>query len=416
MFIQEYIVILLKSCNRNSVISYSLILICLPLIMVLVSCMKHTRTGLPKQYVNQAEINGMPGVRAWGAQYSDVFQEDLINSIKQELETKPESHNYSEETLNILAISGGGSNGAFAAGLLRGWHDFETLPKFKLVTGISTGSLIAPFAFLGGKYINIIGDVYTSISTDDVLKKRSIFTLLRGAISAADSSPLASIIAKYVDEEMLKAIAEEHSKGRRLYIGTTNLDAHTLVIWNMGAIASSGHPDAPKLFHQVMLASASIPVAFPPQLIEVEAGGATYDEMHVDGGVTTEVFYYGYMLDIKAAHKTLGIKEGPKKNIYILRSNQIESKYKIVKPKLTAIAVDSLSKLTTSQGLGDLYRIYLISQRDGVDFNLASIPPEFVANPKEPFDPNEMKRLHDLAYKMAKSGYPWEKFPKGYYE
>ncbi|MEE9573986.1 MAG: patatin-like phospholipase family protein [Candidatus Neomarinimicrobiota bacterium] len=394
----------------------SLILICLSLLMGLVSCVTHTRTGLPMQYADKAEIKGMPGVRAWGDRYSEVFQEDLINSIRQHLKTKPEGHNYRDDTIYILALSGGGSNGAFAAGLIRGWDDLGTRPTFKLVTGISTGSLIAPFAFLGGKYDKIISDVYTSMSTDDILKRRHIFTLLRGAISAADSSPLAGILAKYVDEEMLKAIAEQHSKGRRLYIGTTNLDAHEAVIWNLGAIASSGHPDALKLIHQVMLASASIPVAFPPQLIEVEAGGATYDEMHVDGGVTTEVFFYGFMLDIKAAHKTLGIKEGPQKRIYIVRSNQINPKYKIVQPKLMAIAGNALSKLTSSQGLGDLYRIYLITRRDGIDFNLASIPDEFVANPKEPFDSEEMNRLYDLAYKMAKSGYPWEKFPTGYHD
>ncbi len=409
-------VILFKTSHLSRVFSYSLILIFLSLLMGLVSCVSHTRSGLPKKYSDRAEIKGMPGVRDWGDSYSDLFQEDLILSIKQYLKTIPEGYKPEDDTLNVLALSGGGSNGAFAIGILRAWDDLGTRPTFELVTGISTGSLIAPFAFLGGKYDKIISDIYTSMSTDDIAKKNSILTILRGSISVTDNSPLATLLAKNVDEEMLKAIAEEHSKGRRLFIGTTNLDAHTLVIWNMGAIASSGHPDALQLFHQVMLASTSIPVVFPPQFIEVEANGTTYDEMHVDGGVTTEVFYYGYMLDIKAAYKQLGIKKAPQIKIYLLRSNQVVPTYEIVKPKLTEIAGNSLSQLTSTQGVGDLYRIYLITQRDGVDYNLADIPSEFVPNPKEPFDPDEMTRLYDLGYNMAKSGYPWQKFPPGYHD
>ena len=130
------------------------------------------------------------------------------------------------------------------------------------------------------------------------------------------------------------------------------------------------------------------------------------------GTVEVDETYVGY----KSSSQALGIKEEPQKRIYIVRSNQINPKYKIVQPKLMAIAGNALSKLTSSQGVGDLYRIYMITQRDGIEFNLASIPDEFVANPKEPFDPEEMNRLYYLAYKMAKSGYPWEKFPTGYHD
>lgn len=358
----------------------------------------------------------MPGVRDWGDRQSNVFQEDLVNSIRQYLATKPKGFKYEDDTISILAISGGGADGAFGAGVLNGWAASGTLPTFKLVTGISTGSLIAPFAFLGGNYVEKIGRLYTSITTDDIFKKRSLFAILGGADSVADTSPLAALIEQNIDEEMLQAVAKAHSEGRRLFIGTTNLDARRLVVWNMGAIASSGHPGALELFRKVMRASASMPVFFQPMLIEVEADGETYDEMYVDGGVTTEVFFYGALLDIADAHKTLELPERPKVRVFVIRNTQIEPDYKVVERKLFSIAGKTISSLVGSQGIGDLYRIYVITKRDGFDYNLASIPPQWVPNPKEPFDPDDMKRLYDVGYNMAKSGYPWEKYPPFFHE
>jgi len=402
--------------NRTYFLSSVLVLFFGFLVVQLSGCATPKRAALPKHHVDKAEIAGMPGVRDWGDKHSDMFQEDLVNSIRQYLDTKPEGFKYEDDTVNILAISGGGSNGAFAVGVLNGWGASGTRPTFKLVTGISTGSLIAPFAFLGGKYDEQIGRVYTSITTDDIFKKRSLFSILGGADSIVDTTPLADLLAQYVNEEMLQAIAKAHSEGRRLFIGTTNLDARRLVIWNLGAIASSGHPGALELFRKVIRASASMPVAFTPMLIEVEADGTIYDEMHVDGGVSTEVFYYGFVLDIEDAHKTPGLPEKPKIRVFILRSTQIEPHYKEVDRKLLSIAGKAATGLTGSQGVGDLYRIYVITKRDGADYNLASIPPDWVPNPKEPFDPEDMKRLYDVGYNMAKSGYPWEKYPPFYHE
>ncbi len=356
----------------------------------------------------------MPGIRDWGDEYSEAFQEDFVHSIKQSLETRPEGYNFGDETLNILALSGGGSYGAFATGVLNGWDASGTRPTFKLVTGISTGSLIAPFAFLGGKYDQKIGQLYTSINTQNIMNRQSLWSIAAGTPYAADNAPLYELMETYVDEEMLRDIAQAHSEGRRLFIGTTNLDAQRLVIWNMGAIASSGHPGALELFRKIMLASAAMPVAFPPSMIEVEAGGSIYDEMHVDGGVSTEVFFYGDLLDIEGANKTLNIKDKPKVRIYILRSGQIRHHYKPVDLKIFSIAGKTLTGLTSSQAVGDLYRIYAITQRDGIDYNLGSVPDEYVSNPKEPFDPDELKRLYDLGYNMAKSGFPWEKYPPFY--
>lgn len=395
--------------HRNKSLICSLLIILITLLSA--SCAKPTRTALPGHYVDQAEIAGMPGVRAWGDEHSDVFQEDLVLSMQQYMATKPEGFKYDDETIYIMAFSGGGSFGAFSVGVLNGWDAAGTRPTFKLVTGISTGSLIAPFAFLGGKYDQKIGHLYTSINTDDIMKEESIWSIATGTPYAADNAPLASMIERIIDEEILQDIAKAHSEGRRLFIGTTNLDAQRLVIWNMGAIASSGHPGALELFRRIMLASAAMPVAFPPSMIEVEAGGSIYDEMHVDGGVSTEVFFYGDLIDIDQAHEALNINVKPNVRIFIMRSGQLKHQYKEVDLKIFSIAGKALTALTSAQAIGDLYRIYTITQRDEIDYNLGSVPPDYVSKAKEPFDPDDLKRLYDLGYKMAISGYPWEKYP-----
>ena len=384
------------------------------LFLLSVSCSKQTRTALPGQYIDKAEIPGIPGVRAWGDEYSEVFQEDFVLSIKQYMATKPDGFNYDDDVISILALSGGGSYGAFATGILNGWDAAGTRPTFKLVTGISTGSLVAPFAFLGGKYDQKIGTLYTSINTNNIMKRVSLWKIITGTPYAADNSPLYELMETYIDEEMLREIAKAHSEGRRLYIGTTNLDAQKFVVWNMGAIASSGHPQSLELFRKILLASAAMPVAFPPSMIQVMANGSTYDEMHVDGGVSAEVFFYGDLINIDQANRTLNIDFKPKVEIYIIRSGQIKHNYKEVDLNIFSIAGKAVTGLTSTQAVGDLYRIYTITERDGIDYNLISAPEDYVSRAKEAFDPDDLKRLYDIGYNMAVLGISWEKYPPGF--
>jgi predicted acylesterase/phospholipase RssA len=183
-----------------------------------------------------------------------------------------------------LALSGGGANGAFGAGFLNGWSTTWSRPVFKIVTGVSTGAVMAPFAFLGPQYDAALHEFYTTTTTRDLFNIGSmlsiLISLLRGD-SLADAGPLAALIARHVDLEFLRRIADAHNRGRRLYIGTVDLDSQQFVVWNMGLIAASGRPEALDLFRKVMFASASIPIVFPPVFFEVDAGGRLYDEMHV---------------------------------------------------------------------------------------------------------------------------------------
>ena len=219
------------------------------------------RHAVPVEQMDAAELPGLPGVRDWADQFSAELQADIIKSVRDE---RPGDYPRITEGFplyDVLALSGGGANGAFGAGFLNGWTASGERPVFKLITGISTGALIAPFAFLGPDYDDELKTAYTTLSTEDIIDVSKLKARKRAAV--ADTRPLAEQIESWFGEEELTAIAMEHARGRRLYIGTTNLDAQRPVLWNMGAIAASGHPGAPELFHTIMLASASIPVARP---------------------------------------------------------------------------------------------------------------------------------------------------------
>ena len=280
-----------------------------------------------------------------------------------------------------------------------------------MVAGISTGAILAPLAFLGPAYDDQIKEMYTTYSTKDLVIKRNVLSALTGS-SADDTTPMRNMIAKYVNQQIMEAIAVEYKKGRRLWIGTTNLDAQRPVIWNIGLIASSGQPGALELIRKAILASASIPAIFPPVLIEVEADGMRYDEMHVDGGAASQVFLYPADLDWKLIVQHFEVKGTPK--VYVIRNSFLNPDWETVRPKILHIAGVSINSLIRDQGIGDMYRIYLDCQRDGLDFNLAYIPEDFDLKPKEDFDPVYMGKLFNLGYQLARNGYPWDKAPPGF--
>ncbi|GAA3908279.1 patatin-like phospholipase family protein [Sphingomonas limnosediminicola] len=308
----------------------------------------------------------------------------------------------------ILAISGGGDNGAFGAGLLNGWTASGTRPEFKMVTGVSTGALIAPFAFLGSRYDGAIEKFYTTISAKDIFKSRG---MLKGVMSdaMADSKPLANLIAQNTSEQMLDEIAAEYAKGRILLVGTTNMDSLEPVIWNMTAIAASQNPNRLALFRSVLLASASIPGAFPPVMIDVTSDGVRHQEMHSDGGTVAQVFVYPPSIDAKIFQQTQR-----RRVLYVIRNARFDSPWESVPRKTMSIATRAIGSLTTTQGIGDLYRIYSTTQRDGVEFNLAYIPSTFTQHGKEEFNTAYMRELYAAGRQMAASGLKWEKYPPGY--
>ena len=366
-----------------------------------------TRTPVPQELSETAQITGIPKARSWGDEPAPWI--DAWFALSQaELEARypgvmGKEHNY-------LAISGGGQNGAFGTGLLLGWTAAGTRPEFTGVTGVSTGALIAPFAFLGPAYDAQLKEIFTGITTKDVLTQRNLWTGLTSD-ALASTEPLQGLIAKYITREVMDALAVEFRKGRPLNVATTNLDAGRPVIWNITRIAASGHPKALELIHKVLLGSASIPVAFPPVFFDVEANGQHYDELHVDGGGASQVFLYPVAFDWSRVLKKLKVKGTPR--VYLIRNSRYNPAWQAVTPSVTSIAARSINSLLRTQGIGDLHRVYLGTKRDGISFRLAHIPDEFDEVPKEPFDKEYMRKLFDLGYKLAKSGYPWETAPPG---
>lgn len=365
------------------------------------------RTGLPEELADEAHIPGIPNARYWGDETPD-YVEAWFDASDAEIRAGY-SGIYGVEH-HYLALSGGGGNGAFGAGLLVGWSDAGTRPEFTIVTGISTGALIAPFAFLGAKYDARLKEVYTIHSTKDFMEERGTLEGLQSD-AMANFSGLRAALEKYIDDEMIEAIGAEYRKGRQLNIGTTNLDAKRPVIWEVGRIAASGMPNAKELIYDILMASASIPVGVPPIMINVEARGQLYDEMHVDGGTASQVFLYPLGIDWQRVQAKLAVVGTPQ--LYVIRNSRLEPEWETIERGVQPIAMSSIDSLIRTQGIGDMYRIYAGAQRDGLDYHLAYIPADFTEEPKEVFDPKYMKKLFEYAYNMAKQGYPWKTSPPG---
>ena len=372
------------------------------------------KEAVPAEMQGRAVIPGFSWVR-----YRVDFDTDRIVEEGKEANRRELAHRSSAQGLSgplppayLLAISGGGDNGAFGAGLLNGWTKAGTRPEFGLVTGVSTGALIAPFAFLGSDYDFRLEKFYTQTKPQDILVERPYYSIL-SSYSLSDTSPLWRLVEKEITRELLDAIAVEYDKGRLLFVGTANLDARQGYIWNMTKIASSSDPRALELFRAIIVASAAIPAAFSPVMIDVEIEGREYQEMHVDGGVMTQVFIYPPSLHLNKLEQEAGI-EDRELVLYIIRNSRLDPEWANVERSVMRIAERAISSLIHSQGIGDLYRIYLTAQRDGVDYNLSFIPETFDEPHREEFDTEYMRALYRTAYDMAAEGYPWVKHPPGF--
>lgn len=372
-----------------------------------------TRNPVPHDAVFRAQVPGFGFVRVVGSDWDEQI-DDESGSDPDELRVQVEASGVLDGPVAMLAVSGGGAEGAFGAGLLRGWTESGSRPEFWYVSGVSTGALIAPFAFLGPEYDEVLERVYTTVRTSDLIEERGPMAMLTSD-AAAGTEGLRALIAECIDEDLLDAIAREHERGRRLFIGTTNLDLMQPVYWSIGHIAASGHPESLGLVRDVLLASASVPAAFPPVYIEVEVDGQRYDEMHVDGGTASQVFAYPGMFDLRKRMQEVGYDTRGWR-MYVIRNSRLEPARSHVPPRFAPIAERAVSALVRSQGVGDLYQIYLITRRDKIEFNLAMIPDSFDRAARELFDPEYMRDLYAVGREMARGGVPWRATPPTYVE
>ena len=306
--------------------------------------------------------------------------------------------------LSTLVISGGGANGAFGAGLLAGWTESGERPQFEVVTGISTGAIIAPFAYLGPDYDSILLETYSSVGRDDVYRWERLGGLLFGS-ALADTRPLREQVERYITPELVEAIAEQHRNGRELFIVTTHFDALRPMVWSIGAIANGESDRAVTLIRQIILASAAIPVLFPPVPIEWEAGGKRFTELHVDGSVSSQVFAYPTQIDVGRMNEIMGLTF--RRQLFVILNGNSRDAYEPAPVAVTPIAERALRALLRNHANLEIERIYFLSQRDKLDFNVIAIPDSFPANRSTEFDPDYMRALVELGREIGRSGDFW---------
>lgn len=312
------------------------------------------------------------------------------------------------ERLNILVLSGGGANGAYGTGVINALYDTNQLPEYSIVTGISAGSMIAPFAFVGGEHIPRLKEAMLGINDKAILgSKNFLNTLIKDAFTNGNN--LFELVEQLYNAEMIEQIGQQHNNGRRLFIGTTQFDSGELVVWNVGAIAASDLPNKNHLIHQILAASSSIPGVFPPQFIQVEVNGEVKEELHVDGGMNTQMFVDPGNFNYSLVNKALGKQQKP--NIHVIRNGVLKIPYAPLKDKGTELLGRSLKTMLVQQTRGDLYRMLYFSELNQYDLSFTYIDHEFDAQKatKQMFDQQYMQALYQNGYDKVLSKTLWQK-------
>jgi len=364
--------------------------------LLLTGCVSETRQTYLPQDAAIAAIDGFGAVRAY-ADTAPVLSFDADMARQK-----------SRRELNVLMISGGGAGGAFGVGILSAWSKTGARPDFDIVTGVSTGALMAPLAFVGPRYDSDLIDLYTSGKARNLVEARWMGTGIFGA-SLLKAEPLRQMVNHYVTPRLLAEIAIEHAKGRRLFVMTTNLDSQRGVVWDLGAIAASRRPDAIKLFRDVLVASASVPGIFPSVMIKAKAGGRDIEEMHSDGGSVGQVLTLSDSLMSEPGKPALLDHE--KVHIYVVVNNALMPEFATPDNKALSVAARAYATLIKSQTRQSLLALYGYAQRAGFDFHVASIDKQVPYSMLDPFSTRYMRSVYDLGYSRFMAGDLWRDRP-----
>lgn len=363
---------------------------------------------MPEELSGQIQVFDQSRIRTWGDEPPKEYNQ-LIGAARKSDPLKQVAEHF-QMAPYFLSISGGGANGAYGAGVIVGWTKSGRRPQFSIVTGVSTGALIAPFAFLGPEYDWVLEEVYNFHGTEDLVSMRSIVTSIFSD-AFFDSTPLKKRIENYITMDEMQAIAAEYRRGRRLFIGTTDMDALRPVVWNIGMIAEQGTPEALALIRRLILASASIPVVFPPVVINLPHEGKVLQELHADGGVTNQVFLFPPDLDWTGFAAHFDITQKP--DLYIIRNDKMSATFEFTPAKLIPLAKRSIASLVRTQGIGDLFRLYVTAQMNDFGYFLAHVPNDFHMATDELFDPDYMRPLFQIGYQHGLQGGCWRSTPPG---
>jgi predicted acylesterase/phospholipase RssA len=354
-------------------------------------CASVPRTPFTESDEMSAVAIGAPNIRYWADATASTIQGVARRAVVQK-----------GRPFVYLALSGGGGSGAFGAGVLNGWSESGTRPEFTIVSGVSTGALIAPFAFLGPDYDDKLRQIYTNGEAQRLIGQPNPLGALFGP-GVYGRERLRRLIERYLDDDLIRAIAREDQKGRRLLVVTTNLDAQRAVVWDMGAIATSGEPKAFALFRDVLAASASVPVVFAPQLINVEADDKVFQEMHADGTLSAPV----YTLPQAVLFGGKAIRRAVRPALYVIVNGRIDPGFAVVPDQAEAIAAQSFSTLNRVGTKAVLAETYDVAIREGLSFHLSYIGQDHPDSGGTGFETDAMRQLYDYGYEKARSGGFW---------
>ncbi len=381
------------------------------ILLVIVLCLLFTGCTTRPPALPAAHANKLP----WGAIDLDINKHGAFtirDSLGTPLSNKAHQHrkNNQNHEFNILTLSGGGTRGAYGAGILSGWTDRGDIPEFDIVTGVSTGAVMATFVFLGGDELDKVKRFYTTLYTDDIYTNSWLSFF--GSAYLMNPQPLKEIFARNFNEELLNKVAAEHAKGRRLYIGSTNIDTGQLIVWDMGAIAASDRADKYQRFADIIYASSALPIFLPPQYISVDIGDKTYYQMHVDGGIYTHAFMIGLFVNWI---EVLELADDAHLNfdftLYTIanRKYRNRSHYDPVDQSPSSIIAAYIETETDLLFDRSIYRLYTSCKQKGIKFKLAAVPKDvnYVDNATE-FNPEKMTKLFNVGYKNALQGILWQ--------
>lgn len=385
--------------KRRSATQHLTTVLMLGLILLLGGCQTAPRRAAPPELISHATPDGFPPtVRlvTTDLQGFTTRATDFFKGIRTAA---------TDGTIDILALSGGGSGGAFGAGALAGLSRAHARPQFEMVTGVSAGALLAPFAFLGPDWDARMQAAFTGKRSARLMRSptRTILARLLSPRGLPRHNPLFQLVDHYVTPAMIDAVAREAATGRRLIVATTDLDKHETVLWNMGEVAERGGPAARRLFRDVLIASASVPGIFPPVLIHVSDGHFHYDEMHVDGSVTTSVFSMPLIAGIQAHD----VPELHGAHLYMIVNGQLARTPRTTPFNTIEVLSNSFAAEMTYKTRSAILESVAAARRMHMQFRITEIPVDYPQDSFVDFDSKHMQALFDYAEDCAARGQLW---------
>ncbi len=358
-----------------------------------------TRTPFNANMLADAKIAGFENIRL----YVDASAADVSAARAMYL---PET---GKDRPNYLALSAGGEGGAYGAGYLNGWTRRGDRPAFDVVTGVSAGALIAPFAFVGSSVDAELAAFFQDGMASQLNQRNSLLQGVFGQ-SLYPSGPMSLLIKSQVNDDLIDQVADRHRAGARLLVLTTNLDAGRGVVWNIGAVAASDQPTRYDLFRSVLQASASVPAFFPPTEIVSQSSGTQLTELHVDGGTIRQLLFLPDAALSNSVAQALLPRQKPV--LYVIINQRLEPDFMMTRDQTLAVGRRAYSVLINASTRETLTAEYEFATAQGIQFQMTHIPASLVEQVGKPADQAYIEAAFDLGLTDGANG-QWFSTPGG---